>query len=199
MVRATQFEYHHQLLLHLLVVGAAWLTYLVDPVDVVWAMVEHRPHTRALERLCFALATLFIGAGAALRTWAVASDSLASGNGRPGQPHPERHVGSLLFSIGLGSLVPLAGFLILTAGEAILAGRLILFEQSLAAEAFPSALSRRSVADAFRLESAKWGIFLAMIVFTLLLADRVADVLVAASLVLWVLLNCGPLRKRAIS
>jgi hypothetical protein len=42
---------------------------------------------------------------------------------------------------------------------------------------------------AFRQESAKWGLFLTMIVFTVLLVDRIAEILALASLLLWLLLN----------
>jgi hypothetical protein len=191
-MKATQLEYRHQLLFHLLVVGVAWLTYVVDPVDVVWALVEHRPNAKALERLCFALATLLIGAGVALRTW----DGVKNSNSRAGHPHIARHLGSFLFSIGLGSLVPMPGFLILVFGEGILVTRLILRERSDSVEPSHHCAARHALPDVFRSESAKWGIFVAMIVFTLVLVDRVADILVGASIVLWILLNCGPLRSR---
>jgi hypothetical protein len=49
---------------------------------------------------------------------------------------------------------------------------------------------------AFRREPAKWGLFLTMIIFTVLLVDRVAEVLALASLGFWVLLNL-PIFTRA--
>ena len=40
-MRATDFEYRRQTLLHLIVVGLAFLTYAFQPDDVVWALVKH--------------------------------------------------------------------------------------------------------------------------------------------------------------
>jgi hypothetical protein len=196
--KATQFEYRHQLLMHILVVAAAWLTYLANPTDVVWALVQHRTHARALEQLLFAIATLLIGSGAALRTWAGACDSSKRRSGSLRRhPNYARYAGSLLFSIGLASLVPLPGFIILVAGEAVLVLRLALLERSFDAMPGSADLPAWSLSNALRAESAKWGIFVTMIVFTLLLIDRVADVLVLASLAVWAVLNRGSIRRRA--
>jgi hypothetical protein len=195
---ATQFEYRHQLFMHLCVVVAAWLTYLFDPVDIVWALVRHRPDARAWERLLFALATVLIGSGAALRTWASA---YGAGKGRSGSPRHHanyaRYAGSLLFSIGLASLVPRPGFIILVAGETVLIFRLVLLERSFDTAPVSAAIPKPSLSNALRVESAKWGIFVTMIVFTLILVDRVADVLVLLSLAPWAVLNCGSIRWRA--
>jgi len=49
---------------------------------------------------------------------------------------------------------------------------------------------------AFRQESAKWGLFPTMLIFTVLLVDRVAEILALASLLLWLLLNL-PLLTRS--
>ena len=67
---ATDFEVRHQTLIHLLIVGVAFLTYLIDRDDIVWALVQGQTHPRLFERLLFALATLLIGVSTALRTWA---------------------------------------------------------------------------------------------------------------------------------
>jgi hypothetical protein len=48
-----------------------------------------------------------------------------------------------------------------------------------------------------REESAKWGIFLTMVVFTSLLIDRVAELLAVASLLVWAALNYSTFRHRA--
>jgi hypothetical protein len=198
--KATQFEFRHQLLVHLCVVVAAWLTYLFDPVDIVWAFVGHRPNARALERLFFAFATVLIGAGAALRTWASAYDSSKRQNGSlRHHPNYARYAGSLLFTVGLASLVPLPGFIILVGGESILVLRLILLERSPDAAPVSGPAPVPSLSSALCLESAKWGIFVAMIAFTMLLVDRVADVLILASLGLWLALNYGSLRRCFIS
>ena len=186
--------------MHIFVVVTAWLTYLADPTDVVWALVQHRPNARALERLLFAFATVLIGSGAALRTWASAYDSRKQQNGSLRRHRSyARYAGSLLFSIGLASLVPLPGFIILVAGETVLILRLALLERSPDTAPVSAAVPTPSLSNALRAESAKWGIFVTMIVFTLLLVDRVADVLVLASLGVWAVLNCGSLRWRATS
>lgn len=39
-MKATAFECRHQTLLHLLIVGLASLTYVFDPMDLVWALVR---------------------------------------------------------------------------------------------------------------------------------------------------------------
>jgi hypothetical protein len=54
-MKATRFEYRHQTLLHLLLVGLSLLTYLVDRVD--W------------ERSVFGVGALLLVAAAALETW----------------------------------------------------------------------------------------------------------------------------------
>jgi protein-S-isoprenylcysteine O-methyltransferase Ste14 len=214
---ATDFEVRHQTLLHFLLVSLAFLTYLLVPDDVVWAFVKDSAHPHLLERSLFAVATLLIGAAAAICTWSRAypapqtinsSASFASDGPYRYLRYPS-HLGSLLFSVGLGSLAPLPGFLILVAGQALLDFRLIRrAEQHLKRAAHPQQTLPRlprllpsfrpcvpakndtpNWKQAFRQESAKWGLFLTMIIFTVLLVDRVAEVLALASLLLWLLLN----------
>jgi len=197
-MKATEFEFRHQTLFHLIVVGAAFFTYVVDPVDIVWAAVERRPNARLLERLCFALATALIGAGALLRTAAVASEPVKFQNGEQGSGiRPSGHIGSVLFSAGVASLAPYSGAVILLLGEFVLALRLILLERSWGREQDPSAASPTSWLGAIREESAKWGIFVTMVVFTWLLIDRVAEYLAIASLVMWAALNYKTVWSRA--
>jgi hypothetical protein len=197
-MKATEFEFRHQTLLRLLVVGAAFFTYLFDPVDVVWRVVEHRPNARFLERLCFACATALIGTGAALRTAALVSAPMKPENGghRP-RIRPFGPIGSLLFSVGVASLAPLSGAVILLLGESVLALRLILLERSFGHDQDLPAASPTSWLRAMREESAKWGIFLTMVVFTSLLIDRVAELLAVASLLVWAALNYRTFRHRA--
>jgi protein-S-isoprenylcysteine O-methyltransferase Ste14 len=214
---ATDFELRHQTLLHFLLVSLAFLTYLLVPDDIVWAFVKDSSHPHLLERTLFAIATLFIGTAAAICTWArayPASQSVSSSvpTARDG---PYRHLrypsqlGNLLFAAGLGSLAPLPGFLILVAGQALLDFRLIRrADQDLKRAAYlqpsappmprllpsfrPCLPAKGDAPDwkpAFRQESAKWGLFLTMLVFTGLLVDRVAEILALASLLLWLLLN----------
>jgi len=67
---ATKFEYRHPVLLRALIIGAAFLTYLFDRDDIVWRFVKGSPAHRELERALFFVATLFVGAGAGICTWA---------------------------------------------------------------------------------------------------------------------------------
>lgn len=195
-MKATEFEIRHQTLLRLLVVGAAFSTYLFDPVDVVWRAVEHRPDARLLERLCFAFATALIGA--ALSTAAVASAQAKRENGGRG-PRIRRAgpIGSVLFAVGVASLAPVPGAVILVLGESVLALRLILLERSSGREQNLPGAPHASWLRAVREESAKWGIFLTMVVFTSLLIDRVAELLAVASLLVWAALNFRSFGGRA--
>jgi protein-S-isoprenylcysteine O-methyltransferase Ste14 len=209
-MRATDFEDRYQTMLHLSVVAISFLTYLFDPDDIVWAFVRHQSQPRLLERVLFAVATLLIGAGAALRTWARVYSAPSMAGGRSVSRHsPYRHLrypgqlGNLLFTTGLAFLAPLWGFVLLIVGEAILVFRLIQREKALhrlapplaaTSEGSPSAAGSTTWGRALRLESGKWGLFATMIVFTVLLEDRVAEVLAIASVLLWFALNHGSFR-----
>lgn len=69
-MKATEFEYRHQRLVHSLIVGAACLTYLVDRDDVVWRFVKDNAAPHRLERFVFITAAFCIALGAVLCTWA---------------------------------------------------------------------------------------------------------------------------------
>ena len=219
-MKASEWEYRHQRLAHLLIVGVSFLTYLVERDDIVWALVRGRHDARLLERLLFAIATILIGAGAALTTWGAAYAAPPdSGRMRPFlRTGPYRylrfpqHVGTLLFAAGLGLLAPLWGFVVLLVAEAVAVSRLIGLERYMnglesagpvgpnVAQAVLSGGAFREMAplwsNAFRRESAKWGMFLTMIVFTALLQDRVAEVLAVVSLLVWAFLNCGSVQQQ---
>lgn len=201
-MRATDFEYRYQRLLHLLIVGVAVLTYLIWPDDIVWKFVRSSAAPHELERVFFIVAMLLIAAGAILCTTARAYD-VSADNIRAGPYRYLRHprpMGDFLYSIGLGSLTPLAGFVILVVGEALRLFRLTRREhdevQNLRLR--PSPISRTQAmrkdsspewTKALRQEAAKWGLVLTMILFIITLQDRLADILVAASLLLGLLFN----------
>ncbi len=181
-MKATGFECAHQRWIHLALVGVAFCMYFFDPVDVVWALVRHKPDARTLERMLFAVATGLTGCGAAMRT-AANRAQMSSLSARV-----ERHLGSVFYAVGIGALAPLWGFLILVAGEAALALRL--FQRESAPDVGPwSSEAAGSWASAMRPEAAKWGLFFTMIVFTAVLVDRVADILAVASLLIAAALN----------
>jgi hypothetical protein len=162
------------------------------------------------------LATILIGAAAAICTSARAypephftgSSSLIAYDGPYRYVRYPRYLGTLLYAVGLGSLAPIPGFIILVAGDVLLVYRLIrrtdeLDETATSPEVrlrlprllpsvrpcFPAKGLFPNWKIGFRQESAKWGLFLTMIIFTIQLIDRVADYLVLASLLLGLLLN----------
>jgi hypothetical protein len=124
-------------------------------------------------------------------------------------PDRSRYFGDLLYAIGLASLAPLWGFIILVAGETLRVFRLTqredtrtgnLLLQSLpttsplmppAAQEFHSGWGK-----AFRQKTVKWGLFLTMVVFVITLKDRLAEALAAASFLIGLLLN-APIFSRA--
>jgi hypothetical protein len=181
-MKATNFEYRHQTLAHQLIVLLAFLTYLIDPDDIVWRFVRDTSAPRFWERALFLLATILIAAGAVFSTWVHAVPTttpiLPRSRIRP------CYLGELLYAIGLGSLLPLPGFVLLVAGESHRIFRLLRRENGQSQS--PLAFTWRR---AFRKELIKWGILLSMIAFVITLKDRVADVLVASSFIIGLLFN----------
>lgn len=183
MMNATEFEFRHQTLVHQLIVGAAVLTYLIDADDIVWRFVKDSATPHPFERLVFIVATLFIAVGAVVCTRARVHAS-------PSTSVQPRYIGDLLYAVGLASLVPLSGFVVLVVGEALRIVRLVLRERAHAWNLqHPSLEVRRTWAHAIRREIVKWGILVTMIVFVITLQDRQADVLVVLSFLLGMLLN----------
>jgi hypothetical protein len=204
-MRASEFEYRHPTLSHQLVVAAALLTYLFDPVDIVWRFVKDSASSRTLERALFILATIAIATGAAILTRAGASARPVSS--LPVESHRSLFLGDLLYALGLATLFPLSGFFILLGGETLRVYRLHQYALSSplsidrqpvpAPMPKPSGLENNpgpSWASAFRKEAAKWGIFLSMIAFVITLTDRLAEYLFAASFLIGTLLNAPVFR-----
>jgi hypothetical protein len=177
MMGATHFEVRYRTLLHQLLVLAAFLTYLFDRDDIVWRFIKgNSADVRMLERAIFAVATILFGIAAWICTRARVHPADRSTD-RSG------HLGEFFYAVALGSLAPLAGFVILVAGEAVRLLRLAMQPDVLErvdAAAWPEALQREAV---------KWGLFFTMIVFTVTLVDRVAEVLAGMTVVIWVTLN----------
>ena len=191
LLKATEFEYRHQTLVHQLIIGAAFLTYLVDREDIVWRLVKDTATPHALERLVFIVATMFIAMGVGFCTW-----------GRAHQQPP--YLGDFSYAIGLGSLVPVAGFLILVGGEALRVFRLARgidnrpwnWQSVLPASTSLAGQVGPNWRKAFRQEAAKWGILVAMTVFAITLEDRHVEILALASFLVGILLN-GPTLRHA--
>jgi hypothetical protein len=204
-MKATDFEYHRQTSVHQFIVATAFLTYLVDREDVVWRFVKDTAAPRLFERFFFVLATVFILAGAAICTWARAHRRPEGTTGMESYRHlhQSRYIGDLLYAIGLASLAPSWGFIILVAGEALRVFRLTRYEEHLTQNfpqhSLPTASLGRpfgaqdphssGLVKAFRQEAVKWGLFVTMVVFVITLKDRLAEVLAAASFLIGLLVN----------
>ena len=201
MMTATDFEQRHQALVHMLVVAIAFSTYAFDRDDIVWVVVRGLAHPHPWERFLFAVATLLIGGGTALRTFAHVYPKVCGIGPYRYLDHPHQ-LGNLLFSIGLASLAPFAGFVFLSLAEGLVFLRLIRRRQELSqpapqdlqAKIFENLQNSARWGKAVSVEAAKWGIFLTMVIFTIALRDRLAEVLAIASLVVWAALNCGSFR-----
>lgn len=175
-MKASRFEARHATLLHSLLIAIMVATYLFERNDVVWRFIKSSPSRTVLEHAFFLIATLLVGLGASLCTSARIQF-------RPGR----FHAGELLYAIGLASLAPLSGAILFVAGESLRILRLALRERE-QPRGWPSPeMPQRR--GAFRREAAKWGLFLTMIVFSITLIDRVANILAAASVLTWAILN----------
>lgn len=200
-MEATDFEHRHQTLVHQLLVAAAVLTYLLDREDVVWRFVKDSPAPHSLERLVFLVATMFVATGAVICTRARAFRAaiLSTNVALRASLYRRQYLGEIFFSIGLGTLVPLSGFLILVFGDALRVFRLIrrmsvvpqdpVSPAGLLLANSPTTSSKRAWLLAFRREAVKWGIFLTMVVFTTTQKDSHADILAAASFLVGLSLN----------
>src|SRR5882757_3797791 len=126
-MKATDFEYRHQTLVHQFMVAAAFLTYFVDREDIVWRFVKDSSAPRGFERFFFIVATVFIVVGAAICTYTRVYPRPESTIGMESYRHlhRSRYFGDVLYAIGLATLFPLWGFSILVAGEALRVFRLI--------------------------------------------------------------------------
>jgi hypothetical protein len=179
-MHATDFEYRHQTLLHLLVVGLGVSTYFLSPDDIVWALVRHHSNSAFLEQVAFGVGTLVLLGCAVLETWARA------------YPQPVILLLSrLLFALVVGLLVPLSGTIILIVGEALLVFRLFVRGQEAASvdRSRPHGSAVPRWGEAFRQAVSKWGLAATMILFTLTLKDTVAEIGASISLVVWLALN----------
>jgi hypothetical protein len=112
-----------------------------------------------------------------------------------------QHLGDLLYAIGLASLAPMWGSVLLIGGESIRILRVTRHESALSNDRksvdHRSARATNGTSDepaphwgpAFRLQVTKWGVVLTMIVFTITLIDRVADYGIVASVLAWLPMN----------
>jgi hypothetical protein len=176
-MKATDFEYRHQTLLHLLLVGLAVSTYFVTRDDIVWAAVRRHGNSAFLEQLVFGVGTLLLLGCAMVETWAEAHGRLRS----------PLLLSRLLFALVVGLLLPLPGTIVLLGGEGLLVFRL--FQRHRDSPRVSAQRTGPQWGQAFRRAISKWGLTASMIVFTVTLRDGIAEIGAAVSVLLWLALN----------
>jgi hypothetical protein len=195
MGQASGFELRHPWLLHNGLLLASLLTYGIDRKDVVWRFIEAAPHVRLLEHLSFGAAAVLIALAMWLSSRAAFRDLDSSGNGST----RSRRLGGVLYALALGTLFPLPGFLFFVLGEFV---RISRFESA----GSPRGESPRHLVegrkpmppDSGQVPGFPWKsvifpqvaaccAFLSMAVFSITLADRVAEYLFAATALVSVL------------
>ena len=168
----------------LLLVGLS--TYLIVPDDVVWHFIKTAPHPRVWEHVLFGVAAAILGSALLLKVKA----------GVHGPSRSTAAVASLLQAIGIGSLLPLPGFLLLVLGDGALS--LLLYGRHSTAEdtkAERDSRLTRNPSQAFRWRDAlapHIGLcfaFVSMAIFSVVLIDRVADALFAMTAVVSIAVN----------
>jgi hypothetical protein len=194
MGQASGFELRHPWLIHNGLLLASVLTYWIDREDVVWRFIKAAPHARPLEHLSFGAAAVLIALGIRLSSLAAHRDFESRRNEATGW-------GGVFYAAGIGTLLPLFGFLLFVIGGFVRIAR------------FESARSQRSVSPRDLLEGRKpmppdprrpstfrWKsvlvhqaaaccAFLSMAVFSITLADRQAEYLFAATALVSVLFH----------
>lgn len=115
MTLANALQIRRPFLIHGLLLCAAWLTYFADPVDVVWRFIRFSPRARLLEHFAFGSAAAAIGLGILLGSWRTDRDYRPEG-WKP-QSVRLRCAGEILHGIGMATLLPVAGCVLLVGGE----------------------------------------------------------------------------------
>jgi hypothetical protein len=172
-------------IVHAVLVLVGVSTYLISRDDVVWHFIKAAPHPRVLEHAFFGLAAFILGISLFLK---IKSET------PPENPDIQNHsrttatVASLLQAIGIGSLLPLPGFLVLILGD--LAGSLLFGSRQPSAEDYEN--ERYAGQARSSLHRSRWGgalvphtglclALLSMSVFSVVLIDRVADIMFAVT------------------
>jgi hypothetical protein len=166
---------------HAILLAAAVSTYVFSPDDIVWRFVRNSSHPRAWEHAAFATAAALLGIALLLKINA----SLHAQN--PTSPAASRFtaaIANLLQSIGIASLLPVPGFLLLVIGS--VAATLFLSTKSSNAKAHTTKPSSPQPASpqqapqwrpAFFTHIGLCCAFASMLIFSITLIDRVADII----------------------
>jgi hypothetical protein len=180
----------HPFLIHGLLALLCWCDYGFDHVDVVWRIIRNCEDARRLEHLGFGLSAVLIGLGVWLGAWPSgrrASLAAASPNDLR-----RRCVGEMLHAAGIASLLPAAGALLLIVGETIRSARYAQWRIN-AAMNLPvlttgpsnATIPRQSLQYLLR-HIAGVCAFLSMLAFSITLRDSQADVLFAATALVFI-------------
>jgi|ERR1700677_3094790 hypothetical protein len=188
-LRSTQERLDFAIRFVLLLAGLS--TYLIDPDDVVWRFIKTTPQPRLLEHILFGTAAAALGLSLLLEV----NQSTQKGSLDARGTHLYREaLTRLLQAIGIGSLLPLPGFLLLVIGNT--AAPLLLHRRGMLPGDASSAVCtdgtsrplRGPEPGSFSVERWKTLLsrhigtccaFFSMVVFSIVLIDRVADVLFA--------------------
>ena len=173
----------HYLFVHFALLAAALATYLFSPQDIVWSFVKSSPNARVLEHAGFGAAAALLGFALLLNL----HEASLSDRKQPSSPLPQV-IASLCQAAGIGSLLPLAGFLVLVVGEV---GATLYFAQQQQLRTFtnPTAndhlpRARTSIAGRLSDHIGLCCAFVSMTVFSIVLVDRVATVLFSVTALL---------------
>jgi hypothetical protein len=176
----------------LLLVGLS--TYLISPDDVVWRFIRTAPHARALEHVLFGIAAAILGFALFLK---VKASAHPENRNTYGPSRITAAIASILQAIGIGALLPLPGFLLLVLGDVV--ASLLLYDRHSTAED-PRSEGEDSLGASGQLQTFRWSdalaihiglccAFLSMAIFSVVLIDRVADVLFAMTALVSVAAN----------
>ncbi len=180
---------------------AALFTYLISPDDVVWHFIKMSAHPRVLEHIFFGIAASMLGISLLLE---LAASAQAEAQDVQDSHCTRATLSRLLQSIGIGSLLPLPGFLLLVIGNVVVSLSLHRGHQT-AGDVKPGMYLQRAKST---LRALRWrntlathiGLclaFLSMVAFSIVLIDRVADVLFATTALVSIAANLRRVALRA--
>jgi hypothetical protein len=184
------------LIIHATLVALGLSTYLIDRDDVVWHFIKSAPHRRVLEHAFFGLAAVLLGISLVLKV-----RSSAPRKNQSGQNHSRTRalVASFLQAIGIGSLLPLPGFLLLALADPVsnllLDGRLPIAKEPESERNPPRIRNPLHGFRGGRALAPHIGLCLALLsmtVFSVVLIDRVADILFAATALISIAASLRP-------
>jgi hypothetical protein len=197
MSKTFPFSVRHPFLVHGTIVLLCWSAYGFDRVDVVWRLIRSSAEARVLEHAGFGLAALLIGLGVWFGAWPSGNQvQWAAGDARAIR---RRSLGEILHAAGIATLLPVGGAVALIVAEII---RSKSFARARISEipgksAAPAAIAAPTGSTTepptglprhrrfFVRHMAGFCAFFSMLVFSITLRDRLADLLFAVTAVVF--------------